>query len=68
MKPIKSANGKTLGFENKTSDYRIEIRSSSNALLGFFNPKEGPEGKTHDASGRVIGFGDQRTRLLSDEQ
>lgn len=67
MKPIKSANGKTLGFENKVSDYRVEIRSSSNALLGFFNPEEGPEGKTHDASGRVIGFGDQRTRLLSDE-
>lgn len=68
MKIIKSANGETIGYENDVSGYRKEIRSRSNALLGYFNPEEGPEGKTHDASGRVIGFGDQRTRLLSDEK
>jgi hypothetical protein len=32
--------------------------------LGYFNPKEGPEGKTHVSNGRVIGSGDQRQRLI----
>jgi hypothetical protein len=67
MKPIKLANGTVVGYENDVSGYRKEIRSRSNALLGYYNPEEGPEGKTHDSSGRVVGFGDQRTRLLSDE-
>lgn len=49
------------------SDYRQEIRDRSNALLAYFNPKEGPDGKTHDRSGRVVGSGDQRARFIRDK-
>ena len=68
MKLIKSANGTTLGYENKVSKYREQIHSPSGKVLGYFNPEEGPEGKTHDSSGQVIGFGDQRTRLLPQDE
>jgi hypothetical protein len=67
MKPIKDASGKVIAYENDVSSYRQEIRSRSNSLLGWHNSKEGPEGKTHDRSGRVIGSGDQRGRLIPDE-
>jgi hypothetical protein len=67
MKPITNASGKVLGYENDVSDYRKEIRSRNNALLGHFNPKEGPGGKTHDRTGRMIGSGDQRGRLIPDK-
>ncbi len=53
---------------NDVSDYRKEIRWRNNALLGYYNPEEGPEGKTHDSSGRVIGSGDQRGRFISDDE
>lgn len=68
MEPITDASGKVLAYENDVSEYRKEIRSRSNALLGFFSPKEGPDGKTHDASGRVIGHGDQRGRFIPNDE
>lgn len=64
MKPIHNASGAVIGYENDISDYRKEIRSRSNSLLGFYNPKDGPQGKTFTATGRCIGHGDQRMRLL----
>ena len=67
MKPIKDGGGKVIGYENDTSEYRQEIRDRSNGLLGHFNPKDGPEGKTFNRSGRVIGSGDQRGRLIPNE-
>jgi hypothetical protein len=68
MDLVKSANGKTLAIKIRVSDYREEIRGASGSLLGYFSPKEGPEGKTHDASGRVIGQGDQLARFIPDER
>jgi hypothetical protein len=67
MKPVTNQIGKVLAYQNDVSPYRKEIRSRSNALLGHFNPHEGPEGKTHDRSGRVIGNGDQRGRFITDK-
>ena len=64
MKPILDASGAVIGYENEVNEYRKEIRSRGNALLGYFNPKEGPNGKTHDRSGRFIGSGDQRGRFI----
>ena len=65
MKIITNQSGKVIALENDVSPYRKEIRSCSNALLGYFNPLEGPNGKTHDCSGRVIGDGDQRGRFIT---
>ena len=67
MKPILDASGAVVGYENDVSEYRKEIRSRDNALLGYFNPKEGPDGKTHVSSGRVVGSGDQRQRLIQNK-
>lgn len=67
LKPILDASGKVLAYENDVSEYRKEIRSRNNTLRAFFSPNEGPNGKTHDASGRVIGHGDQRGRFIRDE-
>ena len=68
MKTITDQSGKVLAYENDVSPYRQEIRSRSNALLGYFNPHEGPDGHTHDHSGRVIGNGDQRGRFIRDDE
>lgn len=68
MDLIKSANGKTLAIKIRVSDYREEIRTPSGSLMGFYSPKEGPEGKTHDASGRVIGQGDQLARFIPEDE
>lgn len=67
MELVKSANGKVLAVKVRVSDYREEIRRPSGSLMGFFSPKEGPEGKTHDASGRVVGQGDQLARFIPNE-
>ena len=67
MKPILNASGAVIGYENDVSQYRKEIRSRDNALLGYFNPKEGPEGKTHLSNGRVIGGGDQRALFIPND-
>jgi hypothetical protein len=65
MKLITNASGKTIAYENDVSPYRQEIRSPNGALLGYFNPKEGPGGKTHDRSGRVVSnSGDIRASLI----
>lgn len=61
---IKDASGRTIGFQEHTSDYRETVTDSSGALLGHYNPQTG---KTHDRSGRVISSsGDVRTSLLPD--
>lgn len=67
MKLITDRAGKLLAYENDVSEYRKEIRSRSNGLLAYFNPKAGPGGKTFDRSGRLIGSGDQRARFIPDE-
>lgn len=67
MELVRAANGKTLAIKIRVSDYRQEIRRPNGALLGFFLPKDGPEGKTLDASGRVVGQGDQLARFIPDE-
>jgi hypothetical protein len=67
MKPITDRSGKVTAYENNVSEYRKEIRSRSNGLLAYHNPKDGPEGKTFDRSGRLIGSGDQRARFIPDK-
>lgn len=68
MKPIiDSRSGTVIGFTSRVRDSRLEIRSRNNSLLGYFNPKHGPEGCTFNASGTPIGHGDQRLRLLPKE-
>jgi len=65
MEPMKDRAGKTLAYTNDVSQYRKEIRSRSGALRATFNPEDGPEGRTFDRSGRVVGSGDQRGRFIS---
>jgi hypothetical protein len=67
VKPITDRAGKVLSYRNDVSPYRHEIRDRSNRLRGHFNPKDGPDGKTFDRSGRLIGSGDQTGRFISDE-
>jgi hypothetical protein len=62
---LKNATGATIGFLDDVSPYRKEIRHSSNALAGWFNPKWGHTGATFDATGARIGEGDLRTALLN---
>jgi hypothetical protein len=64
MKPITDRSGKVIAYENDVSEYRKEIRSCSNGLLAYHNPKDGLEGKTFDRSGRLVGNGDQRARFI----
>ena len=62
MKEIKDASGKTIAYQNDVSQYRKEIRSRSNALLGWYNPETD---KTHDRSGSVVSnSGDTRASLI----
>lgn len=64
MKPILDRIGKVIGYTHDVSEYRKEVRSPSNSLLGWYNPKCGPGGKTFDRNGQMIGFGDQRGRFI----
>ena len=68
QQPIKDRAGKTLAVTNHESPYRKTIRSRSGALLATFNPEDGPEGRTFDRSGRVVGSGDQRARFIPDDE
>lgn len=62
MKKITDKNGRTIAYENNVSNYRKEIRSGSNSLLGWYNPSTG---KTHDRSGNVVSSsGDARGMLI----
>lgn len=63
MKPILDRSGRVIAYENEVSaEYRREIRSRSNALLGWYNPSTG---KTHDRTGKVISnSGDVRASLI----
>ncbi len=62
MQTIEDGAGKVLAYENEVSEYRKEIRSRSNALLGWYNPHTD---KTHDRSGRVVSnSGDVRASLI----
>jgi hypothetical protein len=64
MKPILDRSGKVIALENDVSPYRKEIRDRSNALLASYNPKIN---QTFDRSGKMVGTGDQRARLIRDE-
>lgn len=66
MKPITDRAGKVLSYQNDVSPQRQEIRDRSGGLRAYHNPKDGPEGKTFDRSGRVVGSGDQRGRFIED--
>jgi hypothetical protein len=62
MKPIHDRSGNVVGYENDLNEYRKEIRSASNALLGHYNPKLD---KTFDRTGNVVSnSGDVRGGLL----
>jgi hypothetical protein len=62
MKPILDRSGNVIGYENDVSEYRKEIRSASNALLGHYNPKLD---KTFDRTGNVTSnAGDVRASLI----
>ncbi len=62
MKPITDRSGRVIAYENDVSEYRKEIRSASNALLGHYNPTTG---KTHDRTGNVVSnSGDTRASLI----
>lgn len=66
MKPILDRSGRVIGYENDVSQYRKEIRSASNALLGSFNPTTG---KTFDRSGNVVSnSGDLRSHFLKNSR
>jgi hypothetical protein len=67
MTPITDRSGRVVAYENDVSEYRKEIRDRSNGLLAHFNPKDGPQGRTFDRTGRLVGNGDQRTRFIRDE-
>lgn len=67
MKTITDPAGRVLAFEHDVNESRKEIRSRSNGLLAYFNPKIGPEGMTFDRSGKLVGSGDQRARFIRDE-
>jgi hypothetical protein len=67
MTPITDRSGRVIAYENDVSEYRKEIRDRSNGHLAHFNPKDGPQGKTFDRSGRLVDNGDQRARLIRDE-
>jgi hypothetical protein len=62
MKPILDRSGKVLAYENDVNEYRKEIRSRSNGLLGWYNPHLD---KTFDRSGRCVSnSGDVRASLI----
>lgn len=62
MKPILDRSGSVIGYENDVSEYRKEIRSASNALLGHYNPKLN---RTFDRKGNVVSnAGDARCSLM----
>ncbi|HOC57874.1 MAG TPA: hypothetical protein PKI20_19805 [Verrucomicrobiota bacterium] len=62
MKPILDRSGSVIGYENDVSEYRKEIRSASNSLLGHYNPKLN---KTFDRTGSVVSnAGDVRSSLI----
>ena len=65
---IKDRAGKTLAQTSDVSEYRKELRSRSGALLATFNPEDGPEGRTFDRSGRVVGSGDLRGRFIPGDE
>lgn len=66
MKPILDRSGKVVAYENDVSEYRKEIRSRSNALLGYYNPKLN---KTFDRTGNVVSnSGDVRGRLIPPDE
>jgi hypothetical protein len=54
-------------YSARARRYRKEVRDRSNGLLAHFNPKDGPQGKTFDRSGGLVGQGDQRGRFIQDE-
>jgi hypothetical protein len=66
MQPILDRSGRVIAYENEASESRKEIRSRSNALLGWYNPETG---KTHDLTGNVISnSGDVRASLIPPPQ
>jgi hypothetical protein len=67
MKPITDRANRVLAYTNDISPYRNQIVSRTGAVLATFNPKDGPDGRTFDRSGRVIGSGDQRGRFIPEK-
>jgi hypothetical protein len=54
-------SGKTLGYIQEVSPYRIELRDASGRTLGFYNPQLD---QSFTASGRMIGHGNLLASLL----
>jgi hypothetical protein len=62
VKPITDRAGKVLAYEQDVNNHRQEIRSRSNALLGWYDPELN---KTFNRSGRCVSnSGDTRASLI----
>lgn len=62
MKEITDRSGKVLAYLHDVSPYRKEIRDTSGAVLGWYDPHLD---KTFDRSGRVVSnSGDTRGGLI----
>jgi hypothetical protein len=58
---IRDSRGKLLGKIKELSSGKREARNASGRLCGTYDPKNDV---TRDASGRLIGKGDQLARLI----
>ena len=61
MKIITDRTGKTIAFENEVSGTRREIRSRTNDLLAWYDPRTN---QTFSRNGAFVGNGDQRARFI----
>jgi hypothetical protein len=58
---LKDGSGKTLGFIQEVSPYRVVLQDASGKTLGYFNPHLD---LTFTASGRMVGHGNLLASLL----
>ncbi len=59
---IKGNRGQPLGYINEEGNRRT-LFDNAGAMLGWYNANQD---KTFDRQNRMVGFGDQLTRLLRD--
>jgi hypothetical protein len=61
MEPIFNSIGHVIGYYHQAGPYRLEIRSKSNNLLGFYIPHSD---QTFDKNTRLVGKGNQLGRFI----
>ena len=64
MKPIRDRSGNVVAYEHEPNAIRRELRSRSNGLLAWYDKNTD---RTHDRSGRVVGYGDQTGKFIPNE-